>query len=209
MIKFKEKNFSEYDAMRSLYVELMKAARGDKNKYTIIDSSALIPVLKGNNVVIERFVISTSFGHNDRYRMYLKVGAKAKMPDEVRLPSMRRRERIADFDLEFNGSGWEDDTTNRDARQDYRHQERGWSDTSDNERVKLFSGDDKYHPDIKAKVSPKLDMSYEVDDILGDAIKYDKKDRSLVLEFKTIQDAVHALEVLPFGIDYKVYLLNL
>ena len=84
MIKFREKNFSEYDAMRSLYVELMKNARGNKDRYTIIDSSALIPVLRGNNVVIERFVISTSFLHSDKYRMYLKVGAKAKMPDEVR-----------------------------------------------------------------------------------------------------------------------------
>ena len=49
----------------------------------------------------------------------------------------------------------------------------------------------------------------EVKEILGDAVKYDKKERSLVLEFKSIQDAVRALDILPFGIDYKIFLLNL
>ena len=64
MIKFRQKTFSEYDAMRSLYVELLK--RGDRNKWKIIDQGSLLPVLRGNNVVIERFVISTSFLHKDK-----------------------------------------------------------------------------------------------------------------------------------------------
>ena len=62
MIKFRQKIFSEYDAMRSLYVELMKDPMG-KKKYGVIDTNTLIPILRGNNVVIERFVISTSFAH--------------------------------------------------------------------------------------------------------------------------------------------------
>ena len=45
MIKFRQKDFSEYDAMRTLYVELMK--KSDRNKFGIIDQSALIPILKG------------------------------------------------------------------------------------------------------------------------------------------------------------------
>ena len=89
MIQFKQKTFSEYDAMKSLYEE-MKKFGFDRRLKGIINSSSLIPVLKGNNIVIERFVISTSFGRSDKYRMYIKVGAKAKMPDEVRLPSNTR-----------------------------------------------------------------------------------------------------------------------
>ena len=63
MIKFRQKDFSEYDAMRSLYVELLK--KSDRNKFKVIDTSALIPILKGNNIVIERFVINTSLFGRD------------------------------------------------------------------------------------------------------------------------------------------------
>ena len=41
MIQFRQKTFSEYDAMRALYVELLK--RGDKNKWKVIDKNSLIP----------------------------------------------------------------------------------------------------------------------------------------------------------------------
>ena len=73
MIEFKQKYYSEYDAMKSFYEELKKYSRMNRSfpKVDIIDSSALIPVLRGNNIVIERFVISTSFGSKDKYRMYL------------------------------------------------------------------------------------------------------------------------------------------
>lgn len=74
MIKFRQKEFTEYDAMRSLYVKLMRYS--DRNKFGVIDTSALIPVLRGNNVVIERFVISTSMFGKDKYRMYLKLVPK-------------------------------------------------------------------------------------------------------------------------------------
>ena len=100
MIQFRQKTFSEYDAMRSLYVELLK--KGDKNKWKVIDKDSLIPVLRGNNIVIERFVISTSFAHRDRYRLYLKIGAKAKLPDEVRLPERVYDKRLGNASINFN-----------------------------------------------------------------------------------------------------------
>ena len=91
MIQFRQKQFTEYDAMRTLYERILKRTGGDKNKkFKIINSSALIPILKGNNVVVEKFTISTSvFGGRERYRMYIKIGARAKLPDEVRLPSFK------------------------------------------------------------------------------------------------------------------------
>ena len=87
MITFRQKEFREYDAMRSLYVRLME--RSSRDKFNVIDTSALIPILKGNNIVVEKFVISTSMFGKDKYRMYLKIGAKAKLPDEVRLQGGR------------------------------------------------------------------------------------------------------------------------
>ena len=81
MITFRQKEFREYDAMRTLYVELQRRSSG-KDKFGIIDTSALIPILKGNNIVVERFVINTSTFGKDTYRMYLKIGAKAKLPDD-------------------------------------------------------------------------------------------------------------------------------
>ena len=86
MIKFRQKIFSEYDAMRSLYVEIMKRLNGDRRRFPIITMNELPAILRGNNVVIERFVISTSFFNKDKSRMYLKIGARAKLPDDVRLP---------------------------------------------------------------------------------------------------------------------------
>ena len=65
----------------------------------------------------------------------------------------------------------------------------------------------KVPPTIKAEVSPSIDLTYEVRELLGEAVKYDKKERSLVLEFKSIKDAIQALNILPFGINYNIFLL--
>lgn len=203
MIKFRQKNFSEYDAMRSLYVELMKYS--DRYKFGIIDTSALIPILKGNNVVIERFVISTSLFGKDKYRMYLKVGAKAKMPDEVRLPERVYDKKLANARLNINGGlfGKDSNSGGGDKKKETHH-----SDTTLNgTRVKLFSGGNNRHG-ISAEISPSVDISYQVSELIGEAIKYDKPSRSLVLEFASIRDAIYALNILPFGINYKIYLLN-
>ena len=202
MIKFRQKNFSEYDAMRSLYVELMKYS--DRYKFRVIDTSALIPILKGNNVVIERFVISTSLFGKDKYRMYLKVGAKAKMPDEVRLPERVYDKKLANARLNFNGGLFgKDNNSGGDKKKETHH-----SDTTVSEaRIKLFGGGNNRHG-ISAELSPNVDISYQVSELIGEAIKYDKPGRSLVLEFSSIRDAIYALNILPFGLNYQIYLLN-
>lgn len=193
MIQFRQKTFSEYDAMRALYVELQK--RGDKNKWKVIDRDSLIPVLRGNNVVIERFVISTSFAHRDRYRLYLKIGAKAKLPDEVRLPERVYDRRLGNASLNFNMGLFAPGT--KDQKQ---------KNMSIVFKQKEFKGGGA-PPTVSASVSPNINLTYEVRELLGEAVKYDKKERSLVLEFKSIDDAIRALNILPFGVNYNIFLL--
>jgi len=194
MIQFRQKTFSEYDAMRSLYVELLK--RGDKNKWKVIDRDSLIPVLRGNNVVIERFVISTSFAHRDRYRLYLKIGAKAKLPDEVRLPERVYDKRLGNATLNFNMGLFAPGQNNNNNQKQ--------KNMSVVFKQKEFKG---APPTISASVSPSINLTYEVRELLGEAVKYDKKERSLVLEFQSIEDAIRALNILPFGINYNIFLL--
>lgn len=206
MITFRQKKFSEYDAMRSLYVELMKRTRNDRQKFPTIDSTSLIPILKGNNVVIERFVISTSVFGKDKFRMYLKVGAKAKMPDQVRLPGYYYDKRLGNMSLNIKNGIFPGKTPRQQGNQG---DDRNYSDT----RLKVFSGNNNQkkkgpEPLIKAEFSPSIDLSKEVHELIGEAIKYDKGSRSLVLEFKSIDDAINALNILPFGINYKIYLLG-
>lgn len=199
MIQFRQKTFSEYDAMRSLYVELLK--KGDKNKWKVIDKDSLIPVLRGNNVVIERFVISTSFAHRDRYRLYLKIGAKAKLPDEVRLPERVYDKRLGNASINFNMGLFAPGTKNNNNNQG--QQQKNMSIVF---KQKEFKGGGA-PPTVSASVSPNVNLTYEVRELLGEAVKYDKKERSLVLEFKTIDDAIRALNILPFGINYNIFLL--
>lgn len=187
MIEFRQKLFSEYDAMRSLYIELMKFS--DRNKFKLINSSQLLPTLKGNSVVIERFVISTAFGHRDRYRMYIKVGAKAKMPDEVRLPEHVYDKRLLNIKISFKNKL-------------FSEEERLFSPKNKNKK----NGDNNgafFNSDLP------FDLSIPVRELLGEALKYDKASRSLVLEFSSIQDAIRAINILPFGLKYQIYLLEL
>lgn len=235
MIKFRQKEFTEYDAMRSLYVKLMRYS--DRNKFGVIDTSALIPVLRGNNVVIERFVISTSMFGEDKYRMYLKIGAKAKLPDEVRLPGKTYDKRLGNMQLNVshsifapkdsdpnwnnNNNGGNNNTSlgdtsgprndNPEERRGGKKKEKKYSEFPGSileQREFKSKGGDKQYPYLSGSFSPSFDLSYEVSELLGEAIKYDKKSRSLVLEFKSIEDAINALNILPFGLGYKIYLLN-
>lgn len=197
MIQFRQKNFSEYDAMRTLYVELLK--NGDRNKWKVIDRDSLIPVLRGNNVVIERFVISTSFMHRDRYRLYLKIGAKAKLPDEVRLPERVYDKKLGNATLNINIGLFKNKQGGGDQKNNSAIQ------TQTEFRQKLFGKGAP--PNISAGVSPSIDLTYEVRELLGEAVKYDKRERSLVLEFGSVRDAIQALNILPFGINYNIFLL--
>lgn len=230
MIKFRQKEFTEYDAMRSLYVKLMRYS--DRTKFGIIDTSALIPVLKGNNVVIERFVISTSMFGKDKYRMYLKIGAKAKLPDEVRLPGKTYDKRLGNMQLNVSHSIFapKDFESNNSDNNNYQNNNKASLDNTASpkndrqprqknnsevdfpgsilEQREFKGGKDKQYPYISGSFSPSFDLSYEVSELLGEAVKYDKKSRTLVLEFKSIEDAINALNILPFGLGYKIYLLN-
>lgn len=228
MINFRQKEFTEYDAMRSLYVKLMRYS--DRNKFGVIDTSALIPILRGNNIVIERFVISTSLFGKDKYRMYLKIGAKAKMPDEVRLPGKVYDKKLGNMELKFQHSIFapKDNTNdgsynNSNGSNDGKSANLGNTKPPKKDREKSFSeyifpesllqkefgkGGDKQFPYASGSFSPYINLSYTVQELLGKAIKYDKKSRSLVLEFDTIEDAINALNILPFGLGYKIYLLN-
>lgn len=205
MITFKQKSFSEFDAMRSLFVELNRNA--GPNKFQMIKLNSLLPILKGNNVVIERFVISTGLLKRDTYRMYLKIGAKAKMPDEVRLPQRVYDKNLLNATLNF---GY-DTSGGGDNKENDSKEEKKFSTVVFKEKEFGGGGKDKNKPftGFKSKVEFPINIQYEVKELLGDAVNYDKRSRSLVLEFRTLQDAIRAINILPFGVNYKIYLLDI
>lgn len=197
MIQFRQKQFTEYDAMRTFYERILKRTGGDKNKkFKIINSSALIPILKGNNVVVEKFTISTSvFGGRERYRMYIKIGARAKLPDEVRLPSLKvYDETLGKVSLRI-GDGL--------FRKSFSE-----SISIQKEFGKGGGGGGGSQPSLKAEMNQDISIKRKCQEILGEAIEYSKTQRSLVLEFKSVDDAIEALNYLPFGLNYQIYLLD-
>lgn len=180
MIKFQErtKTYSEYDAMRELYNELKKNSGeyDDNKKFEIISKSYLPGILKGNSVVVEKFTSVTKVFGRDRYRMYIRVGAKAKMPDNIRMPKSYKEESIP---LSFRiDNPIKKDTSN---------------DNNGNNQNQNYT---------------RLSFQNTISKILGDSISYDKKNRLFVLEVDTVNDAAKALKVLPFGLGYKIYLLD-
>ena len=170
MIKFRQKQFTEYDAMRSLYVELMKRTKNDRQKFPIIDTSALIPILKGNNIVIERFVISSSLFGRDKFRMYLKIGAKAKMPDEVRLTGVYYDKRLGNLSLNIQSgifAGKQDSNNGGGGGNGKGQQGKTFSETP---RQKIFGkgkgGGGNNKPNITAEFSPSINITKEVLQVL-------------------------------------------
>lgn len=198
MIKFRQKEFSEYDAMKALYNEIMKRTGGDRTKYPVINTSALLPILKGNNIVIERFVISTSLFGKDVFRMYIKVGARAKLPDQVRLTGKLYDKRLCGVSFSISNKLKSKVFSKKSGKG-------GGGDSQPQDQKKDKGGDGfigaGFYPDG-------LDIKYQVNELLGDAIKYDKVERLLVLEFPSINNAIDALNILPFGLNYKIYILD-
>ena len=196
MIQFRQKQFTEYDAMKTLYEQILRRTGGDRNKkFKIISQSALIPILKGNNVVVEKFTISTSMFGKDRYRMYIKIGAKAKLPDEVRLPSLKEYDdKLGKISLRLGGGIFK----------------KTFSGTGEilyqREFGKNNGGGEK--PAISTEGNHDIYLNMKRQEILGDAVEYSKTQRSLVLEFTTVDDAINALNYLPFGLNYQIYLLD-
>ena len=207
MIIFKQKAFSEFDAMRSLYMELVKNSK--PNRFQMIKLNSLLPILKGNNVVIERFVISTGLFKRDTYRMYLKIGAKAKMPDEVRLPSRVYDETLfnATLNVGFDGAPIQKNNSEIETKTLFKEKSFGKNNKKKNNTGNGDGGGNR--GGLKSNLNFPVNVSYEVKKLLGEAVNYDKKSRSLVLEFETIQDAINAINILPFGMNYKIYLLDI
>ena len=237
MIEFREKFFAEADAMRQLWVEIQRTQRqtgGYPRIEVIRDPGQLFGILHGNNVVIERFTISRGFFGKDKYRMFLKMGSRVKLPDNVLLPSITRLNKVASVSLNYGNSlypthkDFSDTLENGEARQKIfsdpkkdrrgggnnrgqrgRDQKPNQNPNQNNQRKKKENegGPVKMNIDTKVGVEPHY-LEYESREIKGDVVKYDKKERSLVLEFTTIKDAIESLDILPFGLDYKVYLLD-
>lgn len=204
MINFRQKEYSsnEYDAMRSLYVELM---RGDcRLRVEIIDRSQLIPILRGNNVVIERFVV-VPIGRHDKFRMYLKIGGKAKLPDQVRLTSRNEYRKFGSMKVDLNASAMLPGGNNNNNQNQQNNKKKQKTYSSIMSQKEFGNGP---RPFSSANLPMFVDLSYQVNKLLGEALVYDKNSRTLVLEFDSIRDAINALNVLPFGINYKLYLLD-
>jgi hypothetical protein len=205
MIEFRQKEFSEYDAMRYLWTELQKNDAW-RRRIQIIGSNSLVPILKGNNIVIERFVISTRTFHKDRYRMYLKIGAKAKMPDAVRLPGQLRYNKLLGSSLKVGGSIFAKQKNNSEIEGPIIFKQKEFEE----KKKRNNGGGGGPRPTVSTELFPLSgEIQYETTVPRGDTIDYDKKSRSIVLEFDTVQDAINALNILPFGLNYKVYLLDL
>lgn len=205
MITFRQKEFTEYDAMKAFYNELCRLT--DRNRFPIITKSDLFSVLKGNNVVVEKFVIASPFFGRDVYRMYIRVGLKAKMPEAIKLTDKQYDRRLGDFQLNFKSGNLFDDSNKN------FHEEKTMSDLTQ----KIFGKNNKKnnYPSWKPQLSSEfhtdrdaMSISYLVKEALGEAIVNDKKTRTVVLEFKTIHDAIRVLNVLPFGLNYKIYILD-
>jgi hypothetical protein len=195
MITFRQKEFTEYDAMKAFYNELCRLT--DRNRFPICTKSELPSILKGNNVVIEKFVIASPFFGRDVYRMYIRVGLKAKMPEAIRLTDRQYDKRLGDFQVNLKSGNLFDS------------QERNYSEILEQREFK--GGYPFWKPQMSADFRPDRDamsISYLVKESLGEAIVNDKKTRTVVLEFKSIQDAIRVLNLLPFGLNYKIYILD-
>ncbi len=213
MIQFREKTYSnnEYDAMRTLYVNLCR--RFDRNRIKTIDQNQLASALKGNNIIIERFVINKPFFGVDTYRIYLKIGARAKMPDQVRLPSRKFKNRFGDIKTRFR-AGWGDKSLQFD--QNYEKfdpkTDTRFSDTNE-PRQKLFKDNKKNSgggggDNMSFEFTPFIPNEYESQELMADVILFNKKSRTLVLEAKTVDAIIDSLNLLPFGLNYNILLLD-
>ena len=217
MVQFRQKNFTEYDAMRLLYTELNRDGWW-RDRIKVIDRNSVIQILRGNNILIERFVISTSLFGKDKYRLYLKIGAQAKLPDEVRLPEVINQRRVLKKGIELKaGNGPLYQKNNSETVEDLLLREKLFGKKknkgNNNNNQQNNGGGVPYVNPILNNTTNGYDIMYEIRSLIGEAIKYDKRDRSLVLEFdgpkeNAIRNLKEALNILPFGLNYNIYLLN-
>lgn len=217
MIKFKEKTYSEYDAMRQLYVEMSKRYKSYDGKigFKVISPSYLPGILKGNSVVIEKFVILSRVIGSDKYRMYIKLGSKIKLPDDFKLPSISDdyvnlgvvKGTLGGGSL-FKGSN-QKSLGNQSSSDSDEDEEDDDNDNSNNwrRRGKRYSNK-KNNVGSGFKYETSRGVSVSSNKPLGTTVLYDKNSRSLVLEFNNIRDAVESLNYLPLGLSYDLYIVS-
>ena len=207
MITFKRKEFSEYENMRVLYNEIQRNFYL-KNKIRMIDPSALPSILRGNNVVIEKFSIITSLFNKDRYVMYLKMGAKVKLPDKIRLDGDNVKENIGNMSIKFKSGIPKFNSGSSEKKFSDTYGTRIFFESGGKDNGKKKKKGDGGGGFINAEFTPYENLSYDYTRLVGRVVKYNKIERSLVLEFDSKMDALKALDILPFGLDYNLYLLN-
>ena len=224
MIQFRQKEYTEHDVMRLLYIELKKDGFW-RDRVKVINRSSIIPVLRGNNILIERFVISTNLFSKDKYRLYIKIGAQAKLPDEVRLPEIIRQRKVLNAKLDLKTAGGpyfqnefsetEEDLLLREKLFGNKKKNKGGNNNNNN-NGNNNNNNNQASPSVYTSVSNTengYNLMYDIRYLLGEAVKYDKRDRSLVLEFDgpredAIRSIKEALNILPFGLEYNIYLLD-
>jgi hypothetical protein len=215
MIRFKEKVYSEYDAMRQLYVEMGKRYRGIDGKpgFKAISPSYLPGILKGNSVVIEKFVIVSRMIGSDKYRMYIKLGSKIKLPDKIKLPSLDSNYVNMGVIKGTLGGGplFKNNYQGKNNKQDDFEDEEEDEDESNsynrNKRQRKFSNK-KSGGGYGFKLETSKGIGITSNKPLGSTVLYDKNSRSLVLEFNSIRDAVESLNYLPLGLSYDLYIVS-
>lgn len=216
MIEFRQKEFTEHDAMRLLYTELKRDGWW-RDRIKVVNRNSVIPVLRGNNILIERFVISTSLFGRDKYRLYIKIGAQAKLPDEVRLPEVIRQRRLLNAKVELKTGGGNIFQTNfSETMEDVLLREKLFGNNKKDKKKDNNNNNNNNNPSMNTYLNDNTggyDIMFEIRSLIGKAIKYDKKDRSLVLEFDgpkedAIRNLKDALNILPFGLEYNIYLLD-
>lgn len=201
MIVFKEKLYAEYENMRLLYKELQ--GFNNRGQWSLCNRSQMIPILKGENIIVEKFVISTSLFGRDKYRMYLKIGSRIRLPEKIRLDGKYYQRKLGGVTFNFknhlsSGENNNQDQNKKNKKKNGKQQQNQNKNGGGRRNFSNFEGNFGYNTDIRI----------DVHDLLGEVVKYDKVNRELILEFDSIQDAVRALTELPFGNHYKVYLLD-
>lgn len=191
MIKFVQKEFSEADAMRPFYVKLQEYMRDRRCPFVqVIGKNEMLPILSGNNVIIERFVITQRVFGKDSFKMYLRFGSKVKLPDNFELSDFRYETKslLGGTKLSVGiGGGNNNNQGNK----------------NNNKKNKKFS---LIGPEINS-LSFALNRDVKVKS--GEVVHYDKSNRIAVLEFNNIDNAIRSLNILPLGLNYKLYLLDL
>ena len=122
--------------------------------------------------------------------MYLRFGSKVKLPDNFELSDFRYETKslLGGTKLSVGiGGGNNNNQGNK----------------NNNKKNKKFS---LVGPEINS-LSFALNRDVKVKS--GEVVHYDKSNRIAVLEFNNIDNAIRSLNILPLGLNYKLYLLDL